>query len=299
MNLSSFSSFFEIFCGINLAYAGSDTFIFSVKNVISNSDSLVNKIKTQIKITEASMTVSAVQNPNLKIRLKVLSNEFDRLADILIERKKHNSLFVNSHKSLFLVSGLYCLFLLILMGYEQFHLAKYNPIPRCMMWVSFIGVINIILLIRSYFARWLFKPAHFGVIFILFCIWVGISMHFCYEDTWEMSKYCISDCQEYLSVFSIIIACSGFLLFFFRSFVHEILYRGRFYILTKHYNYEVKELMYLDQFNASAIGQLKRKPLIPSKLCQAVLFTHKLYVYKPLDSKIISEAQALEQEKNK
>ena len=119
--LNNFSSYFEIFGGLNLAYAGSKGFrnaiddeILKLKNeILPNVNSNIEKLKSEFIVMVSEDNGEIIDN-----KLTKLSQKFDLKSTEILESEKEKINFTEGFKSMFLATSLYCITLILLGGYE-------------------------------------------------------------------------------------------------------------------------------------------------------------------------------------
>lgn len=120
--LNNFSSFFEIFAALNLAYAGSDNFRTSLDDTVTNfiDKGILPDIKSRIDEVNAKIIVTMSEPSNVapKVIEKIANLERILNAKYAISLNEEKDKFTNGFKSMFLITSFYCVALIVLGGYE-------------------------------------------------------------------------------------------------------------------------------------------------------------------------------------
>lgn len=246
MDLSSFSSFYEMFAALNLAYAGSENFRFGLNDTILKSEERIKSVEKTINETKNKITVLSVESEGHPITLEkisAISAHFYKYSDIIKAEKKINLLFVKSFHSMFIVSGLYCIYFLFMLGYAQFYKSS-DPclIPTCIFWANSFLALNAFIFLRSYHKKYN-KEIHYRYIAASIFLIIFLSVQFYYINLFEITTSGDLIEGRLNMTLSVLIAMSSFIFHFYRSFSHEFLYRIRFHVLTLHTNKNLTKIM--------------------------------------------------------
>ncbi len=122
MQVNDFNSFFEIFAGLNLAYATSDWFksgvdkkIGKLKEIRKSSERKITEFRNEITV----LTPIEYNNQQIEDNLKEIEKHFEKLVEIENEENNFEKIKVG-YRPIFLMTSLYCFSVLLLGGYEQF-----------------------------------------------------------------------------------------------------------------------------------------------------------------------------------
>lgn len=224
--ISELSSVFEILTGLNLAYAGSETF----RNVVDNSvlrikDTVSRRQKEQIEIIRSEIFVSnsdiSTQN-HLLNRTSVQERYFDKNIKLVLENEKMNSEFPKGIKSIFLIDCLFCFFLLILGGYENIsENLKIEIFQLVSFLILFLSFINICLFIRNLYPEKISSNINplTAIIFFLIPIFLFYVINYFKPSTFFSLQ------PEILGIISIFLGLSAFILHIFRALIHKTYFR--------------------------------------------------------------------------
>lgn len=131
MGISGFHSFLEIFCVLNLGFAGSK----SVRSYIGDTPDKIFERFLRLLIRIGIKPGDSLDSANRTVKLnegdivtKVLQNKFDvmiKIRDSITRRlniidSRFKSLPIK-YRSIYLISGVYTLILMIVSGFEQIH----------------------------------------------------------------------------------------------------------------------------------------------------------------------------------
>lgn len=235
MNLHNFSSFFEILAALNIGYAGSDIFREGISDYILKLKYHVEKIDTEIKKVNRDIRFASIERSQDAVKkINVISDLFHKYADTIVNKKKDFPKFTEAFKSMFLVSGLYCLFVLLMEGYNQYYeLKDHCLIPICLFWTNWIILMNIFIFGRSMVWGKYEKPLHYGWVILSFIVIILTSVFFYKIDAANLSTHAeIVEGRNNIT-FSVMTGISPFILHLLRSFLHEKIYAFRFYILRR------------------------------------------------------------------
>lgn len=122
MQVNDYNSFFEIFAGLNLAYATSDWFksgvdkkIGKLKEIRKTSENKIKDFRDEITVlTSVEYDVKQIED-----NLEEIERYFDKLVEIEEDENNFEKIKVG-YRSIFLMTSLYCFTILLLGGFEQF-----------------------------------------------------------------------------------------------------------------------------------------------------------------------------------
>jgi hypothetical protein len=242
MNLHEFSSFFEMFSVLNLGFAGSQRFRVGVDNALSLNKSLIaeNKVSKVLSNLEKhqkklNVTLQSAGIPYQKMH-KTLTKVSDRIVHTIVlikdipTREEARRGFTEGFKTMFLLSGLYSLFVLILEGYAQFYEYKpYHYVNTCFTLVSFLIIFNIVFFIRSFFKNfdkeW---GLGYSVLIVLLFVIAGVLITALFPSVNnQIAKYE----ERTLITWAVAMAISPYIIHIFRAIAHHLRYVSLFYIV--------------------------------------------------------------------
>jgi hypothetical protein len=246
MNLHNFSSFFEMFCAFNLAFAWKETFGYGLQNSISNFDKRMEEVKNKIQVTKdiIVVTFSTLGNdPQMHKRATKISDDFNKYSDKLIERKNEYAKFVVGFQAMFLLSGLFCLYVLLMEGFHQFYESEDNHliIPICLFLINGLLFVNLIIFFRSFWKSCSKKISHGKIISILLAgVALGIIgyrfniLNLKNRDELLLGRWNIT--------LAVIMAISPFLLHIVRTLVYDGVYRFRLFLISTEADDELMDI---------------------------------------------------------
>lgn len=240
--INDFSSYFEIFSGLNLAYAGSKAFRNAIDDEILH---IKNKIGTDItektNLLLSSIIVSIYEDYSTKISQKVyeLNTKFENKSNKLLELEKVDLNFIEGFKTMFLASALYSIVLLLLGGYQGYF-EDSKAVNIYLLCLCPVFIYNSVVFIISFtkYKNNTTKPMivislFFSLFFIAIIAHLKCPYYYILESFIE-EKYCIS--------FSLLIAVSPYLFHFLRIFLHKVYFKLMFYHLNLVIEDELKKI---------------------------------------------------------
>jgi hypothetical protein len=249
VNINDFGSIFEIFAALNLGYAGSSVFRSAVDNSILEikkdiiSLDLRNKI-TQIKSELLILCDTETENISIQKKFDSLTHTYSvKTRAINISSGKYSD-FPKGIKSIFLVSFLLSLTILVIGGYERhYNSTHFNTI---LAFLNLTVITNIILFIRNIYPKYRTSNVKTIYLFIFYSIPVFLFLIYSYL----LSKNWIS--EIYIPEFrlnillAIIFSFSSFILHFIRVLINKKIVRFQIYwlnlkarIIMKRYSYSL------------------------------------------------------------
>ncbi len=198
LNLHLFGSLFELSAALNFTYAGSEQFrhgltegvLWSSKTITPKIRENINKYIKLLKEDQQKLIVLASENygtasfGDIQKRIDVMNNHLNNdvanfeIEDKLIRKKEHYSRqFYKGLQSSFLYAGLFCLFILLLEGFEQFYpdvLKKSFLI--CLSIFNFSSIVFLAFYVRSLFSNWLSKPVKSFYVLTIWLIFILVSI---------------------------------------------------------------------------------------------------------------------------
>ncbi len=225
IDLNTFTSYFELFTGFNLAYSIEAFRVVLNLEVLDMSKS-VEEAKSEKEIAEAKLRVHR-NNPQLANYLAKKASEIyievQKFRDLHKYQKRFSN-YPNGFKSAFLMSGIFCLFVLLLNGYSQFlGLTKDEHSREMLGFISFLLLTyNLIVFSRSFVRSCCKKNIQPFITLVMFLV----SVFLCYGYISFVRKTPGSDSSNMLvSSSSVFMGLSAFFLHFIRAFLHKIITR--------------------------------------------------------------------------
>lgn len=132
MDLSAFSSFFELFAAFTLAYAGSKTFRYAVDELLDQYGQILDELNKQLEIITSKFTVHIAVKSDTSAEFAIeLGSEISNTRDLIANEEKMRK-FPRGFRATFLNSGIFCIGVLIIIGFtkgiaclERTHLALF------------------------------------------------------------------------------------------------------------------------------------------------------------------------------
>lgn len=118
MDLSAFSSYFEIFTALTLAYAGSEKFRYAVDDLFTQYGDSVEKLSKQLEIRESELTVLIKSNTLTEAKAITLGGKISEIQALLTAETEQQD-FPEGFRSMFLNTGIYCICILVLIGFSK------------------------------------------------------------------------------------------------------------------------------------------------------------------------------------
>ncbi|OFX38379.1 MAG: hypothetical protein A2X08_16360 [Bacteroidetes bacterium GWA2_32_17] len=243
MCISNLNSYFEIFAALNLAYAGSSLFRGALDNDILKINNIIISVTKKVKELKSLFTIISLESYKDPIKQKVndIHNKFKDNIHKITVKERFLRKFTEGFKSMFLITSLYCMFMIILGGFEQFYLNKYPWITNfCITILQIVFVFNLFVFIRSFTPFFLKKiPPFISVLFILIPFLVVTVLNY-YRPLCAYKFHLIQEQYNYL--FTLIVAISPYLFHFLRVMIHRYYYKNRVSILKKKCNKELNKI---------------------------------------------------------
>lgn len=131
ITLLNFGSFFALFAALNLAYAGSKSFRMALNRDILKLDDIIKKLYKEVSEIEQRYNIDYKDenetNKKIKERFAELRDAYFQKVEIdfndFKESRKVYSSFKKDYRRLFLCSALFCILVLVFIGFE-----KYSPV---------------------------------------------------------------------------------------------------------------------------------------------------------------------------
>lgn len=220
MDIGNFGSYFEIFAGLNLAYISIEAvFDYAInKKILTTRDE--NKFKKQFtKIVNAEIDMTQLSNPTI-LTTKDLKDDVARILTYV----KNFQVFPESFQPAFLISFLFCIFVLLSYGFNlRFIDLNFSAV--------FVILINLFFLLKSFSPKFCDKFKNkliwIPLIFIGFFINVAL-IYFKFSICDYYPRICFLD-DSLLAVTACLAGASSFIFYF----VRVIFYNSTLIRLTK------------------------------------------------------------------
>jgi len=274
MDLHYFGTFFEMFAALNLGFAGSESFRAGFTDDILNINSTITEnvkrkavecrekievLKSQVTITTQifidneliQQSISKIEETFNKVRNDFL--QFDKnIENIEVESRK----FVNGFQSLFLLSGLYCLYILLLEGYHQFYESNHNFVCKCLFISNLIICSNCLIFLRSFYKPHSFKAMKTVNIFLIFFFFIGISIFAVQVDYSGLNSINSESEDRKVISLTVLIAVIPYLFHILRVFIHKLYFRYFIYFI---WSLRLGLAFYISSLGLEEINRLESK----------------------------------------
>lgn len=241
--LNNFSSYFEIFGALNLAYAGSEGFRNAIDDeILKLRDAITFNAQSKIKETKSKITVLKAEAyvPALEQKAISIENNYTLKSDNLIKREKDLQKFTEGFKSMFLASSLFSISLILIGGFEQYLPENSKDINLFLIFLLPIFLFNLFVFSKSFtnqYEKKIRPTITISYVLILFIITFSTlyycPFHYTIEEMFP-EQLCIS--------LALIVAISPYLLHFLRVFIHKQYFRFQFSQLEKKTIKELQEI---------------------------------------------------------
>jgi hypothetical protein len=145
--INSFSSYFELFAGLNLGYATIKGFREAANSELFGLKKKYEKLEKEIQRLEDKKTLMVDINPNLVDNFKNYKSIFETKRDEH-ERTIENIIGLGlGFQVLFLLTCLYCFFLILLGGFENY-LTNPPPIANTLAFLNMAYCLSILLILE-------------------------------------------------------------------------------------------------------------------------------------------------------
>jgi hypothetical protein len=246
IDLLSFAPFFEIIGGLNFAYAGSESFraglnqdVLNIQSTLAAAKKKLDKYKVKFDEIGSFITVSAAEKykddtahritsswNNILDKHLSLENNCTKLKDSEIEERD----FSIGFKSMFLISGIFCLILLLLLGYAQFYNNNETNLltfVNCIKWLSAMLIANLWIFGRSFIKKYNNKEIKTTYILLLFFAFILIGFK---TNINQFDFILISSGRSKITL-AVLLALSPYLFHLMRIFFHKLKYRFKMYLM--------------------------------------------------------------------
>ncbi len=291
MQINSFSSFFEIFAGLNLAYATSNWFRSAIDNKIQTLNLTIEPLNTRIsELKDKAFLLSESTNYDYyRNEIEKITIEFNRTKIDIENGEKLFDRLTILYRPIFLMTSFYCFYIILLGGFEQFFAKSFtitnlavgqNLITNThLICIHFVLVFNLVVFARSFsksdFLSVKLRVPVFLIILLFFLatIIANIYPFFLPELGKQVNGKVVTIFPWGLSggktnvLIAIFISISPYLLHLIRIYTHEIQYYRKLIILKS----ETADR--INQFNAifnSPFKEIKRKQSSLEKFTDAI-----------------------------
>jgi hypothetical protein len=242
MDLNPFGNYFTIFATLCMAYAGSESFRYSLDVTILRLGVKIDELKKYLEEQKALLTVQKSEPP-----VPVTREEYSALAskiinfDELVEEEADFRGFPIALKSMFYMTSLFCFAVIVLTGYSQFF--KCSEVTFITLTaLNFVLIYNLVIFWRSYRRNACKKPIPPWLptlVFLCLCLAVTIYVN---SSPW-LSAHCATHpendpnrFQHHAQIFderwmitaALLIAASPFVLHYFRVRKHSKQFMEKF-----------------------------------------------------------------------
>jgi hypothetical protein len=163
--INSFSSYLELFAGLNLGYATIKGFREAANSELFGLKKKYENLEQEIQLIEDKITLTADISPDLVDNFEQYRSEFET------EINKHESAIENiiglglGFQVLFLLTCLYCFFVILLGGFEDY-LTNPPPIANALAFLNMAYCLSILLILE------LTRTLRFRFIYVLIAFFV-------------------------------------------------------------------------------------------------------------------------------
>jgi len=247
IQLSHFDGYFHLFAALNLAYAGWETFRSALDNRVLNISKRVQpSIKNEIELLKSKLIIlQAEQNP-LYNKMEKLNNESSQKLEIISSAIDKKTIAEGLSKSIFLFTGLYCVALLILAGYEQFFSSMVTACNTLLI-LHFSAVYNIILFYKSCRHKYVHQAVTPLIPLILISTALLVATLYCMKCPMSDRYSNIISVPTNIGI-AIFIAASPYLLYIARVYQGKFYFWWQFKRVEFHTKYRLERLNYVIDF---------------------------------------------------
>jgi hypothetical protein len=218
MKINQFSSYFEIFAGLNLAYAGFESFsVYTLKLLRGRITDLesINELKETLTASRNSLSDGenkTALDGNINAIIPELEKKQIEINKQLAKSDKELEEVSRSFTSSFIICSLFCLAVLLVGGIEQIWDAK----PESISTSKFLLILNVVLIyigLNSFLPEsWSFpilKESNFIRVSLIFAF-VGVLFTLGYFNAiWDTSFIILN--ESFIFSLTIFTACSSFI----------------------------------------------------------------------------------------
>lgn len=244
LDLSKFNDFFGLFAALNLAYAGSERF----RDIVDTDILKLGKVEKK-----KSQTVQILLD-----KVKMLDDRCQavfspRVADFKDKHKKdfrllnHKRIVLGSYpegcKSMFLITTLYCMSMLLISGYQD--VAEQEVFLNIFFYLNLVTVFNIFIFIRSFTSKVSkrVRPTYTLLIFLALIVFSLVCNRYCILIDHTSTAFSLNA----NSAISIIIAVSPYAIHSMRALCHKMIFRYQYGRKLKKMELEAKDVLnYMD-----------------------------------------------------
>lgn len=249
MLLNNFSSYFEIFTALNLAYAGSTNFRSIIDdNLLKLSRVFSQSIRERFREVRAKIIVISQEiqevpqiGQNLQSNADTIWIRYSDAKKKIQDEERNGRKFTAGFKSMFLASGIYSLLMVLIGGFEQFFS---NPIITNYSIGFFlpVGIFNVIIFCRSYHSKHLSKRVRPMYVIYIFTPLLITDLVFCNLCPFILSSENYFFLPKINVILSLLIAASPFLFHIIKIYFRKMGYRIKFKKVAETTEKELDEL---------------------------------------------------------
>jgi hypothetical protein len=224
MDISNFSSYFELFAALNLAYAGSGGFRNVLNNDILDIREAKKKLVSSIDSFESFIVVTGSEGTK-KVTSVDFKKKFQSKLDKILSAEEDFRYFEESFKSMFLITSFFCIAILLIGGFE--HEFFDQETPGLLAVFCSILLFNLYVFLNSLFiksARKKIKPIITLSIFFGICSIAVIFLYYCPHYKIEFTYYK----KIFLYWMVIFIAVSPYFFHVIRAVIHRSSFKRKF-----------------------------------------------------------------------
>ena len=233
LNVSNFSSYFEIFAVLNLAYAGSEVYRTAIDDeILSLNNTITPNFRQRFTELKSEITVVAAESYETQLQMKVNEVEdfFITTSKKLLEAEEESVKFTTGLKSTFLITALYCLSIILIGGFDQFF-EKKSITNGLLFFLHSVLVYNALVFTMTLtnFNKKNIRPITTVSVFLL------LSVFPCYCCSYHpvfFERFNLLPPSVNISI-SLITAISPYLFHFARVYWHKISFRYRMMIIER------------------------------------------------------------------
>lgn len=228
MCTNDFSSYFEIFAALNLAYAGFKDFREAINDDILSLHRTINQdIQSRKRQVEDKLNIAKIspyQEERLNRKIAKIDENYTSKSSQILSAEETGRNFVIGFKTMFLITSMFCFSILGLAGFEQFLSSQWQSNVIILILLA-TGIYNVCIFGRSFT-----KSANSGVRVVLPITVIALLNFVAYT----MITFCPFSVylgmvipESVLIAFALIVAPSPFVFHFIKVPLHKRKYRSK------------------------------------------------------------------------